>query len=379
MKILLIDKNLVDPVNHKKWNLLASKEGVTIKAITPSQWVENFQVVTFSAGRQTTFPIVPLSVHWQGKENRAFYLRGLGHEMRSFEPDIILCFEEPFSLFALQTMALHQLCARQSKLVFYTWDNLAKGRHFGYRPAFLYAMIQKIVIKHADLLLTANEEGKVYFEHAYSIPVRKLYFGIDLKADAVRNGAAPSTLDSFRSGCLLVGYVGRLLEMKGVDTLVRAIALLDNRVRLVILGSGPDGDRLRNLSKELKLDEKVIFLSAVRSSEARAIMKNLDVLVLPSRTTKKWKEQYGRVLIESMALGVSVIGSDSGAIPEIVGDSGLIFHEGDVGSLANAIERVMSDSAFRSDLSKKGFLRSQEFSPEKFADMLHSVLTNLCH
>ncbi len=377
MKILLIDKNLVDPVNHEKWNLLAIKEGITIRAITPSQWIENFKVISFSSNEESIFPIVPLPVRWPGRENRSFYLRGLGREIRSFAPDIILCFEEPSSLFAAQVSFLRKLFASEAALVFYTWDNLAKGWKFGYRPRFFYAMIQKFVITQTNLLLAANEEGKSFFQGSYSIPVKKLYFGVSFRVENHQEDFAPSRLVHLSADLFIVGYVGRLLEMKGVDTLLNAIALLDDKIRLVILGSGPAEGGLRNIVKELKLGERVTFIPGVPSFEARAIMKKLNVLVLPSRTTKKWKEQYGRVLIESMALGVAVIGSDSGAIPEIIGDCGLIFHEGDAASLAKSIERIVSDQSLRDALSKKGLLRSQEFSAEKFADALYCLLLEL--
>ncbi len=377
MKVLLLDKNLVDPINHEKWDLLASRKGMTIKAVAPTEWVENSRVLGFSSSPNTKFPIVPLRVRWPGYENRAFYVGGLGGEMRSFRPDVILCFEEPFSLFALQATILRRFYAHQSKLIFYSWDNIAKGRNYAYRPACLYTLIERFVMRQSSLLLTANEEGKVYYEHAYSTVVKKLYFGVKLDGEDAHDDSIMAVLERFPSGSFLLGYVGRLLEMKGVETLIQAVALLNWKVRLVIVGSGPDEPRLRVLVADHGLSSRVTFISAVSSSHARLVMRHLDVLVLPSRTTKKWKEQYGRVLIESMALGVPVIGSDSGAIPEVVGDCGLIFHEGDAESLAGAIKMLMSDETLRNELSRKGIVRSREFSAETFADRLHDILLEL--
>lgn len=377
MKVLLIDKNLVDPINHKKWEYLASKSGIELRAVTPSEWTENFKRLSLPASFLPKFPVVPLQVHWAGRENRAFYLKGLGSEIRKFAPDAILCFEEPFSLFALQTLVLRYLHARGSKLIFYSWDNLAKGKHFGYRPSFLYAIIQHICMKRANMLLTANEEGTRFFEHAYPIPVRKLYFGVNIDSQENNVPPPPNSFLNSLAGSFLVGYIGRLLEMKGIDTVIRALPLLDKRVKLIILGSGPDRERLKLLAEELLLSDRIVFLSSVPSSEARAIMRNLDLLVLPSRTTKHWKEQYGRVLIEAMALGVPVIGSSSGAIPEVIGECGLIFPEGDVASLAKSIQRLTADKALREELSEKGPIRARQFSSERFADALHGFLTEL--
>jgi glycosyltransferase involved in cell wall biosynthesis len=86
-----------------------------------------------------------------------------------------------------------------------------------------------------------------------------------------------------------------------------------------------------------------------------------DVLVLPSRGTPVWKEQYGRVLLEAMACKVPVIGSDSGAIPEVIGDAGMIFKEDDANSLAHCFQRIIGNTALQKDLGERGFKRVTSF------------------
>ena len=83
----------------------------------------------------------------------------------------------------------------------------------------------------------------------------------------------------------------------------------------------------------------------------------LDALVLPSRTRPNWKEQFGRVLIEAMACGVAVLGSDSGEIPRVIGDAGIVFPEGDVHMLAGSLRRLQTDSALRVRLCDAGRAR----------------------
>jgi glycosyltransferase involved in cell wall biosynthesis len=90
------------------------------------------------------------------------------------------------------------------------------------------------------------------------------------------------------------------------------------------------------------------------------VLRGLDVLAGPSLTTPRWKEQFGRMLVEAMACEVPVIGSDSGEIPRVIGDSGLIVPEGDVIALREAIRRLYHDRTLRARLAKAGRQRVLE-------------------
>jgi glycosyltransferase involved in cell wall biosynthesis len=81
---------------------------------------------------------------------------------------------------------------------------------------------------------------------------------------------------------------------------------------------------------------------------------SLDVLVVPSRTTRNWAEQFGRVIVEAMARDVPVVGSSSGAIPEVIGDAGLVVPEGDVEALAAALTRLRAEDDLRRTLVERG-------------------------
>jgi glycosyltransferase involved in cell wall biosynthesis len=80
----------------------------------------------------------------------------------------------------------------------------------------------------------------------------------------------------------------------------------------------------------------------------------LDVLVLPSRTRSNWKEQFGRVLIEAMACQVAVVGARCGAIPEVIGDAGLTFTEGDPADLRAQLQTLLENARQRLELAEKG-------------------------
>ena len=91
-----------------------------------------------------------------------------------------------------------------------------------------------------------------------------------------------------------------------------------------------------------------------------AYLQQIDVLVLSSRTQPYWKEQFGRVLVEAMACEVAVVGSDSGEIPHVIGDAGLIFPEDNVDALYDHLLRLMQSTELRKELGRNGRARVLE-------------------
>ena len=102
------------------------------------------------------------------------------------------------------------------------------------------------------------------------------------------------------------------------------------------------------------IGERVDFLGQRASTQMPDVYPTFDVLVLPSLTRPNWKEQFGRVLIEAMACGVPVIGSDSGEIPNVIGDAGLIFPEGDIDALRDSIASLLADPGRRARYAEAG-------------------------
>jgi glycosyltransferase involved in cell wall biosynthesis len=111
---------------------------------------------------------------------------------------------------------------------------------------------------------------------------------------------------------------------------------------------------LLKMHKDMGLDRRVVWVPTVSHTVVPDYINTMDVLVLPSLTTPRWKEQFGHVLIEAMACQVPVIGSDSGAIPEVIGDAGIVIPEGDSNALARAIERLRSSEAERVAIGRRG-------------------------
>ena len=197
----------------------------------------------------------------------------------------------------------------------------------------------------------------------------------DTLPSAVNLDAFPYQEPRPETECFTLGYVGRLADEKGLDTLFWSLSTLNDEVRLRIVGDGPARYRLELLAKELGIYERVAFIPPVSHEALSQIYHEFDALVLPSKTTPNWQEQFGRVLVESMACGTPVIGSNCGAIPEVIGNAGIVFPEGNANALADKIMMLQRDIRLRKDLSFKGRIRvEQNFSAERVAQKLNQHL-----
>jgi glycosyltransferase involved in cell wall biosynthesis len=170
------------------------------------------------------------------------------------------------------------------------------------------------------------------------------------------------------SEAFTIVFVGRLAPEKGLDTLVEATAQLRSPVLLVLAGSGPCRGALAGQAERAGIGQATRFAGDLDFGQVADLLSAADVLVLPSRSTPVWKEQFGRVLIEAMGCELPVVGSDCGSIPAVLGGNGLIFPEGDAVALAAQLRRLRDAPEFRRQLGRRGreFVM-REHTPEKRA------------
>jgi glycosyltransferase involved in cell wall biosynthesis len=156
-----------------------------------------------------------------------------------------------------------------------------------------------------------------------------------------------------KGGVFTIGFAGRLVEAKGVRDLIAAVAELPFPFRLLVVGDGP----LREKLQGARLGRGTLDLRVgVRSDAMRALYAQMDVLVLPSRTTTKWAEQFGKVLGEALLCGTPVVGASSGEIPWVIETTGggRVFPEGDVAALASVLRELHDDPGMRRSLAHAG-------------------------
>jgi glycosyltransferase involved in cell wall biosynthesis len=171
-----------------------------------------------------------------------------------------------------------------------------------------------------------------------------------------------------------IGFAGRLIESKGLMDLLAAVRTLEAPVELLLIGNG---EMRGQLEGQPIPGSRVRILDGLAHDEMARAYAALDVLVLPSRTTPTWAEQFGRVIVEALWCGVPVVGSDSGEIPWLIGltGGGLTFPEGDRDALAGRLNELREAPALRGELASKGRAAVERlFSVPAATDSLERLL-----
>jgi glycosyltransferase involved in cell wall biosynthesis len=217
------------------------------------------------------------------------------------------------------------------KLVLTVWETLPTldtYRNFRTRP------YRRSLLEQTDLFLCATERAKTALR-LEGAPLDRILVsppGVDLELFQSRT-------DARRLDHHLIVSAGRLVWAKGHQDVLRALALLRRPdVRALVIGSGPEEKRLRRYAAELGIGEQVDFRREVPYAEMPSVYAQASCLVLASLPTWFSDEQFGMVLVEAMAAGLSIVASTTGAIPEVLCGHGDLFAPGDWIGLARALE-----------------------------------------
>ena len=363
----MISKACVVGPYQRKLEELARLPDMELFLVVPPYWRDGRRVLPLEKAHTTGYEIRTLFMALNGHFHLHFY-PGLRALIRNLHPHIVHIDEEPYNLATFQAMRLAQSCG--AKALVFTWQNLLR------RYPFPFSLFERYNLRHAAYVLAGNLEAVgVLRAKGYVGPVHVLpQFGVD--PDLYRKRQPPTR----RGTTFVIGYVGRLVEEKGVHVLLRAVDGLQGNWVLRIVGDGPYSPTLQALRKELDLGRRVRFEARIPSTEIPHHLNRLDVLVLPSLTRRNWKEQFGRVLIEAMACEVPVVGSSSGEIPNLIGDAGIVFPEGNESALRSALGRLMSEPELRNELGQRGRSRVLErYTQKRIAAETYAAYSQLSH
>ncbi|HXV98214.1 MAG TPA: glycosyltransferase [Anaerolineae bacterium] len=363
MKVLMLSKACIVGAYQKKLEEMAAIPGIELTVVAPPSWEDPRDPTRLEKVHTRGYELIVTDIVFNGNYHLHFYPK-LRQIVRRVQPDVFHIDEEPYNLATFLAMRLAQ--SVQAKTVVFSWQNLFRL----YPPPFNW--MERYVLNHADALLAGNSESaQVWERKGYSGPIHLIpQFGVDpaiyyRHQRPTRQGrisvfkqrtARPPTQPA-----LVIGYVGRLVEEKGLEILLHAVSRLTGPWTLQILGSGPDRERLEKMTQWLGIAPRVTFDQKMPSTHLPYYFSGLDVLVLPSLTRPNWKEQFGRVLIEAMACDVVTLGARTGAIPEVIGEAGLTFAEGSVEELQSQLQQLIDNVALREELRQKGRQRVKDY------------------
>jgi|SRR5579859_303581 len=340
----MVSKACLVGVYQRKLEEMAACPDIQLTVAVPATWRDERGVMRLERAHVRGYDLVVEPLAFNGSFHLHFYPQ-LGRRMASVRPDLVHIDEEPYNLATWHAMRLAR--GHGARTVFFSWQNLAR------RYPWPFSRFERDVLRAANGAIAGNQEAvAVWRAKGYRGPMPVIpQFGVD--PDEFRPVPRPAAVAG-GTPTFVVGYAGRLVPEKGIDVLLCALAQLPVEVRAHIVGAGPERARLVQLAGELGLAGRVDWTPLAPSTRMPAIIASFDCLVLASRTRPHWKEQFGRVLIEAMACGVPVVGSTSGELPNVIGEAGCLFAEGDAGALAEQLRRLWQQPARRAELAAKG-------------------------
>jgi glycosyltransferase involved in cell wall biosynthesis len=361
MRVAIVSKTFVADTAQRQLEWIARQSGLELTLITPPEWrADDGRVLPFIPRFTAGYAYRLVPVAFNGRYHFYVY-RGLLPALRSLAPDLVHIDEEPYNPAGAQAQRAADALGAPS--IFVAWQSIFRS----YPPP--YSWLEQYDYRHTAHVIAGNAAtADVLRRKGYAGPISTFSLhGVD--PDLYQPPAHRVPHDGF-----IIGYIGRLVLYKGVGLLIEALDGLPPSCRLRLVGSGPDEAELRVLARDRGVTDRVEFAPAVPATAIPGVLAGMDVLALPSLTRPNWMEQFGRVLIEAMACGVPVVGSDSGEIPNVIADAGLIVPEGDAAPLRIALANLLAQPDQREALARQGRARVLErFTQEQVARKIATV------
>lgn len=369
MKILVISHTYIVDLNCEKLRLLAQlNPEIEVTVVVPQRWrpggVQN-QLVETKFRREGNFCLVPVANFSQNNQALLTFGIGIISLLKQFRPQIIQVEQGAKALSYAQLITLNRLLGIQAKNLFFTWWNLP------YTSRFPVSWLEAYNLRHTDGAIAGNQDAaNILHQHGYGGPMKVMpQLGVD--ETLFSPCPQPELLPQFgiKPDEFVIGFVGRFVVEKGLLTLIKAVAGLPRHSyswKLLLLGRGTLQEVMVTEAKAAGIQDRLTIVESVPHDQVFRYINAMNVLVLPSETTYQvktltaigWQEQFGHVLIEAMACQVPVIGSDSGEIPNVIDQAGLIFPEGDEIALRHCLQQIMLQPELAKTLAQQGYERA---------------------
>ena len=322
-----------------------------VTAIAPSAYRGDLGRISLEPLAGEASELIPLRVRF-GRIPHLMSYAGLEAALSS-RPDVIHCWEEPYIRAGAQVATRAPL---RSRVVYATFQNLAKTYPpplAGFERRSLRRAAGWIAFGHTveDTLARRDEYGR--------IPHRVIPPGVDVDRFArdAAAGVAVRRQIGWPEDAPVVGYLGRFAPQKGLADLCEALERVRGNWFALFVGGGELQPELERFGR--KHPGRVHIATGVAHGDVPRWLNAMTLLSAPSRTTPRWREQFGRMLIEAMSCGVPVVATRTGEMPYVIGDAGRIVPERDPAQLAGALDVLLDDAAARRALAEAGVARAR--------------------
>ncbi|TSA32226.1 MAG: glycosyltransferase family 1 protein [Verrucomicrobiaceae bacterium] len=377
MKVLVVSHPCATAANQALFAEIRRLTGWDVRLVVPAGWRDEF-------GNALDQP------DWPGMEGRVknvpvvFNGRIILHAhrfhwaafLRKEKFDAIYMHHEPYAVATGQVCLANAMSGRPAAFGFYSAQNLMKR----YPPPFSW--IEQLIHRSSSFAFPVSDSVAEILrlkKTRAALTVCPLPFDPALYFPR-KEGPALG-----QAGEPVIGYVGRLVEPKGLRTLATALGeLRELPWTFHAIGTGDFQSEFESLLAAQGLAGRAICHGYVPHHKTPEFLSAFDLLVVPSETQPGWKEQFGRVIIEALACGTAVVGSDSGEIPVLIESSGggLVFPEKKPKALADSIRKLLLNPVLREGMAENGRLWatqnvSMEIVARRMADAIMAAKEGL--
>lgn len=323
---------------HRARDRALAQAGVDLRLVVPRDWPGPDDEPV-----DEPFEVLEIPVRRPGHVNRHRYRskHELASAIWSFQPDLVDIHEEPVSLVARQVLSV----VSDLPVVMYSAQNLDKRWPPPYRSFERQALARVQAFYPCSRQAASVLNGK-----GYNGLLRPLPLGIDTRVHFPGDQRVTERP--------VLGLVGRLVPEKGLLDAIEVLASLPAGSRLIVVGSGPARAAGEELARVRGLSHDVEWWPWVSAGELAQAYRRMHVLLVPSRSTATWVEQFGRVITEAGANGAVPVGYASGSIAEVTAGAGRVVPEGDVTALAAAVRELVRDADGWTVLREAGIRRA---------------------
>ncbi len=349
LRLLSLGHSYVVAQNRRLAHEMArAGEGWEVTAAAPRFFPGDLRPIALEALAGEACALAPLETH----AGRWPHLFGYGRELRPLLAqgwDVVHCWEEPYVRAAAQ---IARYTPAGAALAVATAQNLAKSYPPPFR-GFERRVMQRAAgwIGFGETVVQTLASRELYA----SLPHRRIALGVDCERfypDPAAGAAVRRELGWHEAGPPVIGYLGRFVPEKGLPLLLSVLEKLGASWRLLLAGGGPMQAELETWAR--RFPGRLRIANGITHDQVPRYLNAMDVLCAPSQTTPRWREQFGRMLVEAFACGIPVMASRSGEIPYVVGEAGCLLAEDDAAAWRAELGRLLENSGRRRELAQAG-------------------------